>query len=146
MTDDIVDATSLLDDAKSIDLITRFIKIAEEENNPYIALLMNQLLNTVAEIGVHNIKPFRPIESDLVQSIETDKHYYISTVHMNGHGVKDDWFESAVFLANHEGEVSCWNPVWSSGSTTLEEAKELRNKVLIMTQSGKFDKINPWET
>ena len=145
MADDIIDATNLIDDAKSIDLLERFIKIAQEENNDYIALLLTQLINTIAEIGIRNVKPHRPIESEIVNSIEERKTYYISTVHMNGHGVKEDWFESAVFLADEEGEVECWNPVWNKGSETLEEAKEARRKVFIMAQSGMFDKINPWE-
>ena len=101
--------------------------------------------NTIAEIGIRNVKPHRPIESEIVNSIEARKTYYISTVHMNGHGVKEDWFETAVFLSNEEGEVECWSPVWNKGTETLEEAKEARRKVFIMAQSGMFDKINPWE-
>lgn len=136
---------SLIDDAKSIELLTKFIKICEEENQPNLALLMTQLINTIAEIGVDNIKPHRPIETENVQSIEDDKYYFVSTVHMSGHGVKEDWFETAVFLSDKEGEVKCWNPVWNESTNTLEEAKTLRKKVYIMAKSGSFDKIDPWQ-
>jgi hypothetical protein len=135
----------LMGDADSINLLQRFIKICEEENNQAIAVLLNQLINTIAEIGIDNVKPFRPIESEVVKSIESDKTYWISTVHMNGHGVKEDWFETAVFLSDEEGEVECWMPVYSDGHKNLDEAKFERARVKIKVQSGIFDKINPWE-
>jgi len=146
VSDKPINASSLIDDAKSIELINKFIRTCQEENVPQLALLLEQLINTIAEIGIRNIRPHRPIEPAQVRSIENDRAYFISTVHMNGHGVKEDWFETAVFISDEEGEVSCWNPVWHESTTTLDEAKTLRKKVEMMARSGSFDKIDPWET
>lgn len=146
MSDKTINAGSLIDDARAIELVNSFIRICEKEKAPQLALLLEQLINTISEIGIRNIRPHRPIDPAQVRSIEQDRAYFISTVHMNGHGVKEDWFETAVFVSDEDGEITCWNPVWHESTTTLDEAKTLRKKVEMMARSGSFDKIDPWET
>jgi len=129
------------EDEKSIKLIKEFIEVSKKQDNELLANCLEQLIYTIKEIGIENLQPQKPIETEVFKSIEDTKFYYLSTVKMSG---EKEWYETALFLCDQEGVVECWNPVMVSGSDTVHEAHEERRKIRMMAESGKFDRINPW--
>ena len=51
MSDKIINAGSLIDDTRAIELVNSFIRICEKEKAPQLALLLEQLINTISEKG-----------------------------------------------------------------------------------------------
>jgi hypothetical protein len=105
-----------------------------------------QLIDTIAEFGLSALQPNKPIQTEILKSIESDKYYYLSTVKIQGKSPSQDRFETALFLSDQEGVVECWNPVTVKATNTAHEALEERNKIKIKAESGSFDKVSPWES
>lgn len=135
------DVTELLEDARAIKLVEKFIKQAQREDNELVATCLYQLIETISTVGVRNLQPQKPIETEILKSIEHDKWYYLSTVKLQG---EKPWYESAIFLSDREGVVECWNPLETSTSEHLHEAQEDRRRMKMKAESGSFDRIDPW--
>lgn len=135
------DVTELLDDAKAIQLVEKYVKDAQQEGNEYVATCLMQLIETISAVGVRNLQPQKPIETEILKSIEKNKWYYLSTVQLRGDKPR---YESAVFLCDREGVVECWNPLETAVSEHLHEAQEDRRKMKMKAESGSFDRIDPW--
>ena len=128
-------------DEKAIKLIKEFVEVSQKQDNELLANCLEQLIFTIKEVGIENLQPQKPIETEIFKSIENDKWFYLSTVKMSG---EKEWYETALFLCDQEGVVECWNPATAKVSNTLHEAHEERRKIRMMAESGKFDRINPW--
>jgi hypothetical protein len=135
------DTSELLDDARSIRLIEEFVKTSQKEGNEFVANCLMQLIETISSIGVRNLQPHKPIETEILKSIEKNKWYYLSTVQLRG---ENPSYESAVFLCDREGVVECWMPLETTTSKLLHEAQEDRRKIKMKAESGSFDRIDPW--
>lgn len=146
MSDNFVPLPSILDDARAIKLLSKYQQDAKDNDNHMVAEVLNQLINTISEIGIFALQPNKEQVTEVVQSIESGKYYYISTVTMAGHSKNNnqDWWETAVFACDKDGQVECWNPVYNEGVSDAEESKIVRQKAKIRTESGQFDKIDPW--
>lgn len=146
MSDKFVPLPSILDDARAIKLLSKYQQDAKDNDNHMVAEVLNQLINTISEIGIFALQPNKQQETEIVQSIESGKYYYISTVTMAGHSKNNnqDWWETAVFACDKDGLVECWNPVYNEGVTDAEESITVRQRAKIRAESGQFDKIDPW--
>ena len=133
--------SELLDDARSIRLIEEFVKISQKEGNEFVANCLMQLIETISAVGVRNLQPHKPIETEILKSIEKNKWYYLSTVQLKG---EKPSYESAVFLCDREGVVECWMPLETANSKLLHEAQEDRRKMKMKAESGSFDRVDPW--
>lgn len=140
------DMRTVFDDAKAIKLTEDFIKISQKEGCDELANCLLQLIDTIAEFGLTALQPNKPIQTEILKSIESEKHYYLSTVKIQGKNTNQDRFETALFTSNQEGVVECWNPVIVKSTKTVHEAQEERNRIKIKAESGNFDRINPWAT
>jgi hypothetical protein len=146
MSDDFVPLPSILDDARAIKLLNKYYMDAKEKDNHMVAEVLHQLVKTISEVGIFALQPNKEQETEIVKSIESEKYYYISTVAMAGHSKNNnqDWWETAVFVCDEDGQVECWNPVYNEGVRSLEESIKVKQQVKISAESGRFDKINPW--
>lgn len=146
MSDKFIPLPSILDDARAIKLLNKYYEDAKNNDNLMVAEVLNQLINTISEIGIYALQPNKEQETEIVKSIESDKYYYISTVKMAGHSKNgnQDWWETAVFACDKDGLVECWNPVYNEGSNDLDEGITVKQQAKIRAESGQFDKIDPW--
>jgi hypothetical protein len=146
MSDNFVPLPSILDDARAIKLLNKYYLDAQDNDNHMVAEVLNQLIKTISEVGIFALQPNKEQQTEIVKSIESDKHYYISTVTMAGHSKNNnqDWWETAIFACDKDGQVECWNPVFNEGVMSLEESKTVRQKAKMGAESGRFDKIDPW--
>jgi len=146
MSDKFIPLPTLLDDARAIKLLNKYVMDAKDKDNLVVAQLLDELINTIAEIGLDALKPNKPQETEIVTSIESGKHYYLSTVMMAGHNKNnsEDWWETAIFACDEHGQVECWNPVYNEGASSSQDSKTIRQQAKIRAESGQFDKIDPW--
>jgi hypothetical protein len=146
MSDEFVPLPSILDDARAIKLLNKYYLDAQDNDNLMVAEVLNQLIKTISEVGIFALQPNKEQETEIVKSIESEKYYYISTVSMAGHSKNNnqDWWETAVFVCDQDGQVECWNPVYNLGVRSLEESKTVKQQSKIRAESGQFDKIDPW--
>lgn len=140
------DLKSVFDDAKAIRLTEEFVKISQKEGSDELANCLLQLIETIASFGLSALQPNKPIQTEILKSIESTKYYYLSTVKISNNKFSKEQFETALFASDQEGVVQCWNPVLMKSTQTVHEAQEERNRIKIKAESGNFDRVNPWAT